>query len=111
MQYNSARDLMAWFTLFFIWSAFVLWYQGVSLLQFITHDSYLYAYLLALHPDSNTMLPDVLPLVLLVMLVLAVGAFLSSVTVAMINAVAFLFRTAGSLIQAQFSHHNTSSFH
>ena len=82
MLYKSARGLMAWFTLFFIWSAFVLWYHGVALLM---------------------------------MLVLAVGAFLSSVTVAMINAVAFLFRTAGALIQAQFSQiharRKTSSFH
>lgn len=115
MQYKSARGLMAWFTLFFIWSAFVLWYHGVALLQFIMHDSYLYAYSLALHPNSNTLLPDALPVVLLIMLVLAAGAFLSSVTVAAIQAVSFLFRTAGSLIQAQFSHspapRNTSTFH
>ncbi|MFU2319305.1 hypothetical protein [Rahnella sp. PCH160] len=107
--------MMTWFTLFFIWSAFILWYHGVSLLQFIIHDSYLYTYSLALHPDSNTLLPDALPVVLLVMLVLAVGAFLSSVTVGAIHAVSFLFRTAGALIQAQYSTppapRNPPSFH
>lgn len=111
MLYKSARGLMAWFTLFFIWSAFVLWYHGVALLQFIMHDSNLYAFSLALRQTRS----DMLPVVLLMMLVLAVGAFLSSVTVAMINAVAFLFRTAGALLQAQFSQtharRNTSSFH
>jgi hypothetical protein len=115
MQYKSARGLMAWFTLFFIWSAFVLWYHGVALLQLIMHDSNLYAFSMALRPIGSDIRPDALPVVLLMMLVLAVGAFLSSVTVAMINAVAFLFRTAGALIQAQFSHtpasRNTSSFH
>jgi len=111
MLYKSARGLMAWFTLFFIWSAFVLWYHGVGLLQFIMHDSNLYSFSLALRQTRSDMLPDALPVVLLIMLVLAVGAFLSSVTVAMINAVAFLFRTTGALIQAQFSHHNPSSFH
>lgn len=115
MQYKSTRGLMAWFTLFFIWSAFVLWYHGVALLQLIMHDSNLYAFSLALRQTRSDMLPDALPVVLLMMLVLAVGAFLSSATVAMINAVAFLFRTVGALIQAQFSqthaHRNTSSFH
>lgn len=79
------------------------------------HDSNLYAFSLALRQTRSDMLPDALPVVLLMMLVLAVGAFLSFVTVAMINAVAFLFRTAGALIQAQFSQtharRNTSSFH
>lgn len=121
MQYKSARGLMAWLTLFFIWNAFVLWYHGVALLQFIMHDSNLYAFSLALRQTRSDMLPDALPVVLMMMmmlvlvLVLAVGALLSSVTVAMINAVAFLFRTAGALIQAQFSQtnapRNTSSFH
>ena len=111
MQYKSARDLMAWFTLFFVWSAFVLWHHGVAPLQLIMHDSNLYAFSLALRQASSDMLSDALPVILLVMLVLAVGAFLSSLTVSMIKAVAFLFRTTGSLIQAQFSQHNTSSFH
>ncbi|MFD3227330.1 hypothetical protein, partial [Rahnella aceris] len=101
MQYKSARGLMAWFTLFFIWSAFVLWYHGVALLQLIMHDSNLYAFSMALRLIGSDIRPDALPVVLLMMLVLAVGAFLSSVTVAMINAVAFLFRAAGALIQAQ----------
>lgn len=115
MLHKSAHGLMAWFTLFFIWSAFVLWYHGVTLLQFIMHDSNFYAFSLALQQTRSDMLLDALPVVLLMMLVLAVGAFLSSVTVAMINAVAFLFRAAGALIQVQFSQtqarRNTCSFH
>lgn len=104
MQYKSALGLMAWFTLFFIWSAFVLWFHGVALVQLIMHDSNLYAFSLALHQTSSDMLPDALPVILMMMLALAVGAFLSSVTVAMLNAVAFLLRTGVALIQAQFSH-------
>lgn len=60
MQYKSARGLMAWFTLFFIWSAFVLWYHGVALLQFIMHDSNFYAFSLALRQTRSDMLPDAL---------------------------------------------------
>ncbi|TPG56809.1 hypothetical protein [Ewingella americana] len=115
MQYKSARGLMAWFTLFFIWNAFVLWYHGVALLQFIMRDSHLYAFSLALRQTRSDMLPDALPVVLMMMLVLAVGALLSSATVVTINAVAFLFRTAGALIQDQYSHpsapRNPPSFH
>ena len=102
MQYPSVRDLIAWFTLFFLWSAFVLWSHGVALLQLIMQESHLYAFSLALRHSDSEMLPDALPVVLLVMLVLAIGACLSSVTVATIHAVVSLFRTAGAIIRAQY---------
>lgn len=74
---GAVRTLIAWFTLFFAWSASVLWFQGVALMKFMMSNSSLFAYDFALR-STGTLLPDGIPLMLLALLVLASGAVLST---------------------------------
>ena len=76
-NHGAVRTLIAWFTLFFAWSASVLWFHGVLLMKFIMSNSSLFTYDLALR-STGTLLADGIPLMLLTFLVLAAGAALST---------------------------------
>lgn len=76
---GAVRTLTAWFTLFFVWSAFVLWFHGIALMKFIMSTSTLFTYDLAIHPQGNVFQGGV-PVLLLTLTVLAAGAVLSSAT-------------------------------
>jgi len=80
LQINGAvRTLIAWFTLFFVWSAFVLWFHGITLIKFIMSTSSLFTYDLAIHSAENLPQSGV-PVLLLTLTVLAAGAVLASTT-------------------------------
>lgn len=80
LQINGAvRTLIAWFTLFFVWSAYVLWFHGVALMKFIMSTSSLFIYDLSIHTQGNLPQSGV-PFLLLTLIVLAAGATLASAT-------------------------------
>lgn len=76
---GAVRTLIAWFTLFFVWSAFVLWFHGITLMKFIMSTSSFFTYDLAIHTADNLPQSGV-PVLLLTLTVLAAGAILASVT-------------------------------
>lgn len=80
LQINGAvRTLIAWFTLFFLWSAFVLWFHGITLMKFIMSTSSLFTYERAIHTAGN-LFEGGTPILLLTLTVLAAGAVLASTT-------------------------------
>jgi len=80
LQINGAvRTQIAWFTLFFIWSAYVLWFHGIALMKFIMSTSSLFIYDLSLHTPGNLFQSGV-PVLQLTLIVLAAGAALASAT-------------------------------
>lgn len=88
LQINGAvRTLIAWFTLFFVWSAYVLWFHGINLMKFTMSSSSLFAYDLSLNTAQNLPQSGVLVIVL-TLLVLAAGAVLASTTLVIARVVA-----------------------
>lgn len=88
LQINGAvRTLIAWFTLFFVWSAFVLWFHGITLTKFIMSTSSLFTYDLAIHTAENLPQSGV-PALLLTLTVLAAGAVLASTTLVIASVIA-----------------------
>lgn len=83
-KHAAVRTLIAWFTLFLAWSALVLWFQGMALMQFIMRHSNLFAYDFALHSTAH-LFPAGVPLMLLTFLVLTAGAMMASVTVMVVS--------------------------
>ncbi|MBP2200600.1 hypothetical protein [Pantoea cypripedii] len=83
-NHGAVRTLIAWFTLFFAWSASVLWFHGVMLMKFMMSNSSLFAYDLALR-STGTLLPDGIPLLLLTFMVLAAGAVLATGSLAAVS--------------------------
>ncbi|MDF7662751.1 hypothetical protein PUG81_27660 [Erwiniaceae bacterium L1_54_6] len=82
-NHGAVRTLIAWFTLFFAWSASVLWFHGVMLMKFMMSNSSLFAYDLALR-STGSLLPDGIPL-LLTFMVLAAGAVLATGSLAAVS--------------------------
>lgn len=93
-NHGAVRTLIAWFTLFFAWSASVLWFHGVLLMKLIMSNSSLFAFDLAMR-STGTLLPDGIPLMLLALLVLAAGALMASFSLKVTGLIdSVLFRLA-----------------
>lgn len=77
---KNTLSIPAWFTLFFVWSAVILWSQGILLLHIIMAKSFLYTFSLAMQTTDSALLPNVLPVVILLSLVFAAGAVMAYAT-------------------------------
>lgn len=75
---GAARTVLSWLTLFFTWSAFLLWQHGGTLMQVIMTQSNLFAYDLARRMAGDGMMPPGVITVLVILLVLAGGSLLAS---------------------------------
>ncbi|MGE9553661.1 hypothetical protein ACQPT2_21290 [Erwinia amylovora] len=82
---GAARTLILWFTLFFTWSACLLWQYGPDIVKVIMSDSHLFAYDLALRTAQHDLMPPGVITALLVLIVLSAGAVLSALTLACWN--------------------------
>ncbi|WP_261643064.1 hypothetical protein [Erwinia mallotivora] len=82
---GAARTLILWFTLFFTWSACLLWQYGSDIVKVIMSDSHLFAYDLALRMTQNDLMPPGVITALVVLIVLSAGAVLSALTLACWN--------------------------
>lgn len=86
---GAARTFIIWLTLFFAWSALVLWQFGPDIVRTLMAHSQLYAYDLATRTMQAGMMPPGIITALLVLLVLTAGCVLSALTLACWNLVIF----------------------
>lgn len=86
---GAARTLIVWFTLFFAWSAVVLWQFGPDIVRTLMTHSQLYTYDLATRTMQGDMMPPGVITALLVLLVLTAGSVLSALTLACWNLLFF----------------------
>lgn len=86
---GAARTLIVWITLFFAWSALVLWHFGPDIVKTLMAHSQLYPYDLATRMTQGDMMPPGVITALLVLVVLTAGCVLSSLTLACWNLVIF----------------------
>ena len=86
---GAARTLIVWFTLFFAWSAVVLWQFGPDIVRTIMTESHLFAFDLASRMVQNDMVPPGIITALLILLVLTAGGVLSSLTMVCWNLLCF----------------------
>ncbi len=86
---GAARTLIVWFTLFFAWSAVVLWQFGPDIVKTIMTESHLFAFDLASRMVQNDMVPPGIITALLILLVLTAGGVLSSLTIVFWNLLCF----------------------
>ncbi|KAA8669035.1 hypothetical protein [Pantoea dispersa] len=94
---GAARTLIVWTTLFFAWSALVLWQFGPDIVRTLMTHSQLYAYDLATRTMQGNMMPPGVITALLVLLVLTAGGVLSALTLACWN---LLFLACGLPLMA-----------
>ena len=87
---GAARTLIVWFTLFFAWSAVVLWQFGPDIVRTLMTHSQLYTYDLATRMMQGDMMPPGVITALLVLLVLTAGGVLSSLTMVCWNLLCFI---------------------
>ncbi|NIF03496.1 hypothetical protein F3J38_26195 [Pantoea sp. Acro-805] len=87
---GAARTLIVWFTLFFAWSAVVLWQFGPDIVKTIMTESHLFAFDLASRMVQSDMVPPGIITALLVLMVLAAGGVLSALTIVCWNLLCFI---------------------
>lgn len=87
---GAARTLIVWFTLFFAWSALVLWQFGPDIVKTIMTESHLFAFDLATRTMQGDMMPPGIITALLVLLVLTAGGVLSALTIVCWNLLCFI---------------------
>ncbi|WP_243207493.1 MULTISPECIES: hypothetical protein [unclassified Pantoea] len=79
---GAARTFIVWLTLFFAWSAIVLWQFGPDIVKTIMSHSQLFAWDLTTRMVQGDMMPPGIITLLLVLLVLTAGCVLSALTLA-----------------------------
>ncbi len=89
---GAVRTIILWFSLFFAWSAYLLWQYGPEIVKVIMSDSHLFAYDLGLRMMQHDLMPPGVITVLLVLIVLSAGGVLAALTLACWN---LLFFTCG----------------
>ncbi|TQC69981.1 hypothetical protein [Pantoea dispersa] len=107
---GAARTLIVWTTLFFAWSALVLWQFGPDIVKTIMTESNLFAFDLATRTMQGNMMPPGVITALLVLLVLTAGSVLSALTLACWNLLFFacgLPLMAGHWLQRRTGHNHT----
>lgn len=78
--HGAVRTLIVWFTLLLTWSAYVMWCYGTDILKYILSESGLFAFYNALSTATPALMPPGLITVLLLLMVLAIGGMLSTLT-------------------------------
>lgn len=78
--HGAVRTLIVWFTLLLTWSAYVMWCYGTPVLKYILSESGLFAFYNALSTVTTGLMPPGLITVLLLLIVLAIGGVLSTLT-------------------------------
>ncbi|MFL6615358.1 hypothetical protein SB912_19130 [Pantoea sp. SIMBA_072] len=84
---GAARTLIAWFTLFLVYSACVLLHYGTPLVKLLMTQSSFYAWDLAMRTTQGDMMPAGVITALLVLSVLAAGSLLATASLFIWHAV------------------------
>lgn len=87
--HGAVRTFILWFTLFFAWSAYLLWQYGPDIVKVIMSESHLFAYDLTLRMTQHDLIPPGIITVLLVLTVAAAGGVLAALTLACWNLLFF----------------------
>ncbi|MGC0946829.1 hypothetical protein WKH55_20520 [Pantoea agglomerans] len=86
---GAARTFIVWLTLFFAWSAIVLWQFGPDIVKTIMSHSQLFAWDLTTRMVQGDMMPPGIITLLLFLLVLTAGCVMSALTLACWNLAIF----------------------